>query len=472
MPSFQSPAVPRWPFVSSDGKVAGFVSSAQRQARRGPIEQGKGECVFSGPLDGRPQRLDCGVPSAPPVLDRSGRRLLLCHDLDEMSRISVARLDQSGDAPVPLTNLAGSVQQLLWDEPAHRILALLAEPGADTASLTSGRRSPRWAAEPEVDEGPVGSQKVWSISLATGRPTELGPTDACVWELAPAPDGSLACVCSSEPGEAAWYSSFIGRFEPATGSLRRLYSPRWQVASVTVDQGSGRVACAEGWASDRGLVAGVVVVLSPDGRVERRIEDLPADVTWLQWDNQGRLFFAGWHDLGVGWGYLDPDGGRRTYHERQSGVVGSPWRPSLAISGNGRVVLACRSDETTPTEVVTLDEGGGHVIWVPGADVDRPELSVTEGAWAGADGEEVHGLLLVPAEGLTTPPEGNDGALVVIIHGGPTISHHHAFDLARANRLLAEGFSVLLPNPRGSVGRGATLLRATSVTRAGPSWTT
>ena len=53
---------------------------------------------------------------------------------------------------------------------------------------------------------------------------------------------------------------------------------------MTVDPGSGRLAFAEGWASDRGLVAGVVVVLAPDGQVEWRIEDLPADVTWLGWD--------------------------------------------------------------------------------------------------------------------------------------------------------------------------------------------
>jgi dipeptidyl aminopeptidase/acylaminoacyl peptidase len=430
------------------------VASATRQAGQAPSDQGKSEGVFVGPLDARPQRLACGVPGAPPAFDRSGRRLLLSHDLDGMSRVSLARLERAGDPPVPLGEETGSVQQLVWDEPARRVLALVAEPGADTASLTSGRRRPGGVADPEVDEGPVGSQKVWSISLATGRAAELGPTGACIWELASAPDGSLACVYSSEPGEAAWYSSFIGRFDPATGSLRRLYSPRWQVASVTVDQGSGRVAFAEGWASDRGLVAGAVVVIGPDGHAERRIEDLPADVTWLQWDDRGRLFYAGWHDLGVGWGYVDADGGRRAYQE-PAALVGSAWRPSLAISGNGRVVLACRSDETTPTEVVTLDEDGGHAIWAAGADVDPPGLAVVEGAWASADGEEVHGLLLVPAEELTSRPEANEGALVVIIHGGPTIAYHHAFDLARANRMLAEGFSVLLPNPRGSVGRGA-----------------
>jgi dipeptidyl aminopeptidase/acylaminoacyl peptidase len=466
-----NPAVPRWPFVSGDGRAAGFVRSAGRQpghpaGGRESIGEGKDEGVFAGPLDGFAQRLDCDVPSAPPVFDHSGRRLLLCHDLGEtaiggMARISIARLDRRHEPPYPLGELPGSVQQLLWDEPAQRVLALVAEPGADTASLSSGRRSDPLRIcspiGPEVDEGPVGGQQVWSVSLVTGRAAALGPSRACIWELAPAPDGSLACVASPEPGEAAWYSSFIGRFEPATGSVRRLYSPRWQVAAVTVDQGSGRVAFAEGWASDRGLVAGVVVVLGPDGQVEGRIEDLPADVTWLQWDQAGRLFFAGWEDLGVTWGYLEPGGGRKTFHE-EAALSGSPWRPALAISRAGEVVLACRSDETTPAEVVTLDEDGGRCIWAAGDDVEVPELSVVEGAWPGAGGEEVHGLLLVPCEDAAPGPGGvvgNGGALVVIIHGGPTIAYHHAFDPARANRLLVEGFSVLLPNPRGSVGRGA-----------------
>jgi hypothetical protein len=393
------PAVPRWPFVSEDGRAGGFVRSATRQAGVSARGAGETDGVFAGPLDAPAQRLDCGVPSAPPVLDRRGRRLLLCHELGPdavggngpplgnagSSRISVARLDRPTDAPVPLGEVPGSVQQLLWDETAPRILALVADPGADTASLTSGRRRPGRRTEPEVDEGPVGSQRVWSMSLVNGRAAELGPAGACVWELAPAPDGSLACVCSSEAGEAAWYYSFIGRFDPATGSLRRLYTPRWQVAGVTVDQETGRVAFAEGWASDRGLVAGEVVVLGPDGEVERRVDDLPADVTWLQWDRKGRLFFAGWHDLGVSWGCIEPGGGRVVHHQ-DAALMGSPWRPGLAISGDGQVVLGCRSDETTPDEVVTLDDDGGHAVWARSEGVEVPGLTVVAGAWAGAGG--------------------------------------------------------------------------------------
>ena len=180
------------------------------------------------------------------------------------------------------------------------------------------------------------------------------------------------------------------------------------------------------------------------------------------------MFFAGWHDLGVAWGYLEPGGGHRAHQERGS-LLGAPWRPWLALSRDGQVALSCRSDETTPTEVVTLDHEGGHGVWVGSDDSEMvPDMSVIEGAWPGAGGQDVHGILLVPSEPLAAV--GNGGSLVAIIHGGPTIAYHHAFDPAHANRLLAEGFSVLLPNPRGSAGRGRPSHRGTSATLAEWSW--
>ena len=103
---------------------------------------------------------------SPPVFDSSGRTLLLCHEVEDgpglASRISLARFDRSTNdlvtlvEPVPLGEVPGSVQQLLWDEAAGRILALVAEPGADTAALASSgavphaRPSRRWTTAPSA----------------------------------------------------------------------------------------------------------------------------------------------------------------------------------------------------------------------------------------------------------------------------------------------------------------------------------
>ena len=177
-------AVPLWPFVSPDGRAGGFVRTASRRPGGGGTARGNDEGVLVGPLSGAPQWLDCGVPSAPPVFDSGGRTLLLCHEVEDSpggaSRISLVRFERSTEdlvplvEPVPLGEVPGSVQQLLWDEPAGRILALVAEPGADTAALASGRRGAARPAEPEVDEGPIGGQSIWSVSLATGRAANSG----------------------------------------------------------------------------------------------------------------------------------------------------------------------------------------------------------------------------------------------------------------------------------------------------------
>lgn len=447
----------QWPFISAGGDVGGFVRVASRQPGT-PALAGSGG-VFAGPLAGEPERLECLVPSCPPVLNLDGRRLLLAHEPGAgLSQLSIARLDQAARPPVPLARVPGSVQQLLWDEERDRVLALVAEPGADTASLTSGRRTPGGEQDPMVDLGTEGAQKLWSVALTTGRPALLGPARGSVWEAALAPDGTLVCVYSPEAGEAAWYSAFIGRFDPAGGSLTALYKPEWQVSWVAVDQGSGKVAFVEGWASDRGLLAGDVVVTSARGQVERRYEgqkDLGADVTWLAWDSQGGLWFAGWRDLGTAWGFVEK-GGRHWHRQEPGSLVGSRWHPSLAISSNGKTALGCRYDEKSPHEVLVFGQDKDAKVWAPG-EGEAPEMTVLEGAWPGK-GDEIRGILLVPSPALAAA--GNGGSLVVLAHGGPTLSYHHAFDPARANRLVEEGFSVLLPNPKGSTGRGQAFTRA------------
>ncbi len=440
-----TPATLQWPFISADATTGGFVRAG-----------GEGEGVFAGRLAGKPERLDCAVPTAPPSLDATGRRLLIANELSSgRTRLSIARLDRPDQPLLPLCELLGSVQQLLWDDARALVLALVAEPGADTASLTSGRRQPAEQPDPEFGRGKEGRQSLWAIPLATGRPSLLSATGPSIWEVALAPDGTVVCICSDQPGEAAWYSAFVGRLDPATGACRRLYSPQWQVAWPAVDQATGNVAFVEGWASDRGLVAGEILITSPDGQLERRIKDIPADVTWLAWAEArgttgGRLFYAGWQDLGTGWGYVDK-GGKREHHYEAAGLLGSRWRPSLALSADGEVALACRSDERTPLEVVVLGPAGGRRAWAKGEGA-APAMSVVEGSWEGGGCQEVHGILLVPDAGAA--------GLVVVAHGGPTLSYHHGFDVARTNRLVAEGFSVLLPNPRGGSGRGQGFARA------------
>ena len=286
-----------------------------------------------------------------------------------------------------------------------------------------------------------------------------------VWEIAPFGRDVTICVCSSAPGEAAWYSAWIGRVDHASGSIEVLYRPSWQVMGLAADPVSGRVAFIEGWASDRGLVAGEVVILTADGVVQHRLSKLGADVTYVEFDARGRLHFAGWKDLGTSFGAVSFDErGRVVQRERPNYVaaslMNSPWRPSLAVSQDGETIVTCRSDERTPRQVAVLRSGGHFESWVEGSGVVPSGLSVEEVSWQGPRATDVHGLFLQSDAARPGSGHAHAGSLVLLIHGGPSLAHQHSFDPHHANRLLEAGYCVLLANQRGGPGRGSEFARA------------
>jgi dipeptidyl aminopeptidase/acylaminoacyl peptidase len=112
-----------------------------------------------------------------------------------------------------------------------------------------------------------------------------------------------------------------------------------------------------------------------------------------------------------------------------------------------------------PPELARLDPATGEWSRLTGFNDDIaagmvfPDLETM--SWNAPDGLEVHGLLLTP--------RGADGPLPMIVgvHGGPTWAWSFYFSDSEPNAvLLADaGYAVLLPNPRGSVGRGHAFAR-------------
>ena len=81
-----------------------------------------------------------------------------------------------------------------------------------------------------------------------------------------------------------------------------------------------------------------------------------------------------------------------------------------------------------------------------------PEVRAVE--WPGAEGLAIRGLLLLPPDRPQAPMP-----LILDIHGGPTWSFKHGFNPGSALPFAAAGYAVLLPNYRGSVGRGQAFTR-------------
>jgi dipeptidyl aminopeptidase/acylaminoacyl peptidase len=142
-------------------------------------------------------------------------------------------------------------------------------------------------------------------------------------------------------------------------------------------------------------------------------------------------------------------------------TVGTRYVPKISPTADGSRLVAVKESAHEPPEVVELvvERAGEGWRRVSSLNEELARVPVPEWqrfAWQAADGLEVEGLLALPRE-----REPDRLPLLVLVHGGPTASWTWQFTNFGTPHLFAEaGYAVLMPNPRGSAGRGQDFARA------------
>lgn len=468
--------------VAAAGDAAAFVIAP------GPDGPGAATGLWHGPLSGAPARLDGIVPDTNLAFAPAGSRLALAVQQEAGSTVIVA--DPAADpADWPRYPIPAFAERVAWTEAG--LLVLAADPGADAASLTSGKPLPGGEEDPLVRppdggaggtkgttpldgraSGGAGFRRLWRVDPATGDARPASPANLAIWEFAPVPGGGVIVVASDDPTEAGWYHPRLEQLDAAGARQRVLLESAWQLSCPAVSPDGQVAACIEGWASDRGLLAGEVRLLRldhPGGAPAAAPLPADLDVTWLSWADGGRLWLAGWHHLGTAWGWAEPAPGggalalasaparaRLTVQAEAASCLNSRWHPEVVPLADGSA-LTMRSTPAAPPQVVRLRRGSEPAAWtaLSAGLAQSRRLRFRELRWAGPDGTQVEGLLAEPDDGGAGPRP-----LVVDIHGGPSLAFHHSWDLPWADLLAGAGYAVLMPNPRGGAGRGQAFGRA------------
>jgi dipeptidyl aminopeptidase/acylaminoacyl peptidase len=222
-----------------------------------------------------------------------------------------------------------------------------------------------------------------------------------------------------------------------------------------------KAAFLEGWSSDRGLVAsGIRIVDLTTGKLGNVLPAAEtANVTAVQWRDEGSMWFAGWQKLGSVYGVVGIDG-KIAWSRYEDGIVGTTsFTASITPTTDGAGFAAVRDTVGKPPEIY-FKESRPDGRW---RTVTRLNRTVRAGF---AEYPEVHpirwhgpGRLLL--EGLVLLPRDRRGRLpmVVDIHGGPSWAAKYAFDPGYAVPLAAAGYAVFLPNYRGNAGWGQDFAR-------------
>lgn len=415
------------------------------------------------------------VPSAQLASwSRNGKRLLFVSQKDGAATLNA--YDRTRATTTVLTSLEHRPKSLAWS-PSETHVAIVADVPAPARTWFQMPASPASAQQPILiehaayrsDNGswtPPVDPKLYVVEIATGKTRELTLP----------PDVSLAETEVGDGGTPAW--SADGR-------------------SITISVARGRDAKANLWNVNRDLLqidvsTGTTTWIAEQPGVERDVSIAPngRSIAFLrQHGDPSAVVFpfdlivrdlrsgketsplAG-RDLNIAsfrW-LPDSSGWVVSYLERGRGTLARVSTKgelrilskemsgmSARISKNGRIAFA-RTVAGRPAEAVTMDASGHVTEWTNLNPTLRQrtlsKLGEVDYPSAHIDRRPIHALVAQPAnvEDTSTLP------VIVDLHGGPYSAKTFEFNADR-ELFVAQGYVVIQPNYRGSIGYGSEFMQ-------------
>ena len=389
--------------------------------------------------------------------------------LSDRARAEVFQLYLLGDGQLGEARLAsavpGTVEFLAWSPDGTRILLGVAGLGAEMAdaqgSGTAGSSEsglPAWCPEVEAGTPEDAWRSLWLYTRASGELARVSPEGLNVWEAAWSGPGHVLAITSDQPGEDDWYSAVLSRLDISTGEVIELLRSDVQLGLPAGTPDGNRAAVVEAACSDRWIVAGDLILLDLVAGTRCAVDTAGTDVTAVEWIDGTRIGYFGQRHLDSVAGIADAGQGPlpETIIAKDLAASAQSWAswfyPAGAFTSDGQVVVI-RDDYDVPQQIAIVGSGADQVLASlahAGSEYIRSVAgSAANVAWNAPDGTEIEGVLCTPAGDGPFP-------LVLDVHGGPIGAYQRSWMMGSnaVPLLVSRGYAVLLPNPRGSSGRG------------------
>ncbi|KAL9115796.1 MAG: hypothetical protein Q9227_000164 [Pyrenula ochraceoflavens] len=489
-PSFHKISHASSPTLSPSGSILAFT---------GTIQNALGEavtriCTFQVPIDsgakgkGEEPRIVTSGPHEDkgPKWSADGQRLAFLSDRKEKGVFSCYVLEVGGLGEAREFTCkemeGGNVEWVGWEKGSKgqrgRVLMGVAEREAERSDADGsgkvgggdGGKERAWMPKVEGVGRESGWRGVWVGDLETGGVERVGAKDGGgeekkksgnVWEATWAREGRVVGLVSDGPGEDEWYQAKV---EEVGGDQERrvLYEAEKLKQIQGLTGRNGKVAFLEGVASDRGLVAGRVVIVELERTRKMKFWFDEGDISQVEWLDDNTLFAMGVSGLGTIAGKIDLCAKRVDLIWRCPVYTSGGWLPEAApfLEGsNISFVMVGESADIYPELGLVRPNTDYEPLYSfhhPGADVLRSSLgSIEKAGWKSShDGLRIEGFVHKPNEERFGP---GPYPTILLVHGGPIWGWRNQWPSnmqSEAYIFQSRGYAVLRPNPRGSRGRG------------------
>jgi len=445
--------------LSPDGATVAYVLSTV--SKEGEHPKGQIHLVpVDGPSAGQSRLFTSGDGmDGEPRWAPDGASLAFTSDRDKAGVKQLYVIALSGGEARRLTGERGGVADPRWAPDGARLAYLVIDSESEEQERRNKDRDDAYVAS-----GAIKRQRLWVIGADGAAARPLTPEGRHVWTYAWSPDGTALAVIASDTPE--WNEMF--------GAVRLIVYAVNGAETELRDLGAAPFAEGLTWSRDGATLyaLGSAAEDFPQtylrawplsgGAPRDLLGDLPATPFLLDRPRDADdLLLLAWRDSHTPVYRVDPDGARVDLLSIGVETHGSVSKTDVSVSADGRRVTMVRANGGRPDDLWVWDADAGPRQltdvnpWLRDKRLGRQ----SEIEWASFDGETIKGLLITPPD----YEEGRRYPLVVNVHGGPTwlwTDHLHLNWHDWGMWLALQGYVVLLPNPRGSAGRGNRFARA------------
>lgn len=404
---------------------------------------------------GEPMRLTAPDSNAySPTWSPDGQWLTFLSTRGDDDGLQVYKISPLGGEAERLTNVEGGLNHFEWS-PHGQSLAYVKMRDPASNEKAAQDRGQDW----ETTDVDGSFQRLWLLDLASGQTSALGPRDLHVAGFRWSPDGQRILVHASERADFDGVLMYSGLY---------IYDREGHATQLTTTQGKlgrfdwspdGQTIAFLGATDIHDPTAGVLhVVPASGGQAHALTPTFEGTGLWLRWTQSNTITL------------LAAQGTQTTLHtvDPQSGTMRAllddgPVCGAIDLDPTGKTIACAGSTQTHPPEVYagTLGRKAG----LSRRTHSNPELSrKTLGSqevvrWKAKDGLEIDGVLIKPVGYQAGTPY----PLAVLPHGGPegiSLDGWTSYATYPAQLFANHGFVVLMPNYRGSAGRGVAFGKA------------
>ena len=452
------------PRLSPDGKHIVYVQTIPRQSDedRGAnytmlwrLPAAGGQPLAFSPRRGRATR---------PRWSPDGRRIAFLdrrpNDEDSKPQIFVIPVD--GGEARRVSDVSEEVLELAW------------APAGDSLFYThrTAKTEERQAAEKKGRDWEVADQDyrhvgLYRLELESGEAQPVSSAELTLRQITVSPDGTrVAALAATTPKvDDSYVFLRLVSVDVATGEIDTVWDMPGKAAAPRFSPDGRWLACRAGTTVYDPFPGSLFLVPSGGGAPRNLTPEYPGTVEWFDFDSGGGIVFVATHGTQTWLRRVDIESGAfETLADE------GPVYTSAHLAAAGSTLVTAASTPAHPPEIQLrpvgkgAGKGAGESDWqrlthsypqLDGVALGRQEVV----EWRARDGLGIEGILVYPldyAEGRAYP-------LVVGVHGGPESAVRNGWHTGYGylSQLLAHrGAFFLLPNYRGSSGRGTGYLLA------------